>query len=107
MTHPAQDAAAPRPATQSSAQASAQPTIDLRHVCCGLVPAILDELKRFEGDQLDVLVRAGIEPEIISGFGAGGDWAFQFLPSFGHGLARFTRRPADPAKRVRLDTLDY
>ncbi|MDR3641182.1 MAG: hypothetical protein P4L39_07650 [Humidesulfovibrio sp.] len=84
-----------------------QPTIDLRHVCCGLVPAILDELKRFQGDQVDVLIRAGIEPEIISGFGTGGDWAFQFLPSFGYGLARFTRRPPDPAKRVRLDTLDY
>jgi hypothetical protein len=76
-------------------------------VCCGLVPAILDELKRFEGEQVDVLIRAGIEPEIISGFGSGGEWGFQFLPSFGHGLARFTRRPADPARRVRLDTLDY
>jgi len=86
---------------------AARATIDLRHVCCGLVPAILDELKRFPGDEVDVLIRAGIEPEIISGFGAGGDWAFQFMPSFGHGLARFTRRPPDPAKRVRLDTLDY
>jgi len=85
----------------------ARATIDLRHVCCGLVPAILDELKRFRGDEVDVLIRAGIEPEIISGFGTGGDWAFQFLPSFGHGLARFTRRPPDPAKRVRLDVLDY
>jgi hypothetical protein len=87
--------------------ASAPPTIDLRHVCCGLVPAILDELSRFEGDQVDVLVRAGIEPEIISGFGTGGDWRFQFLPSFGHGMARFSRRPADPKQRVVLDLLDY
>lgn len=82
-------------------------TIDLRHVTCGLVPAILDALKGFRGDQVDILVRAGIEPEIISGFGTGGDWGFQFQASFGHGCARFTRRPKDPAKRVRLDTLDY
>jgi hypothetical protein len=90
-----------------TAQPAAVPTIDLRHVYCGLVPAILDELKRFTGDQVDVLIRAGIEPEIISGFGTGGEWAFQFQPSFGHAQARFTRRPPDPAKRVRLDLLDY
>jgi len=83
------------------------PVIDLRHVCCGLVPAILDELRRFEGDEVEVLIRAGIEPEIISGFGTGGDWAFQFLPSFGHGRAHFTRRPVESIRRARLDTLDY
>lgn len=82
-------------------------TIDLRHVTCGLVPAILHELATLEGDEADVLVRAGIETEIINGFGTGGDWLFRFLPSFGHGHARFTRRPPDPARRVRLDTLDY
>ncbi|MBI5519192.1 MAG: hypothetical protein HY916_03925 [Desulfovibrio sp.] len=82
-------------------------TFDLRHVTCGLVPAILDALAGLEGDEADVLVRAGIETEIINGFGTGGDWNFRFLPSFGHGLARFSRRPPDPAKRVRLDLLDY
>ena len=82
-------------------------TFDLRHVTCGLVPAILDALKDLEGDEADVLVRAGIETEIINGFGTGGDWNFRFLPSFGHGHARFSRRPADAAKRVRLDLLDY
>jgi len=82
-------------------------TVDLRHVVCGLVPAILDALKSVTGEQADVLVRAGIETEIINGFGTGGDWAFQFLPSFGHGLARFTRRPPERLKRLRLDTLDY
>lgn len=86
---------------------SAPQTLDLRHVCCGLVPAILDELKRTPFDEVDILVRAGIEPEIVSGFGTGGEWGFQFLVSFGHGLARFTRRPEDPLKRLRLDTLDY
>ncbi len=82
-------------------------TFDLRHVTCGLVPAILDALKNLQGDQADVLVRAGIETEIINGFGTGGDWCFTFLPSFGHGMARFTRRPPDLKKRVRLDVLDY
>ena len=94
-------------ATDKTAADAAPVTIDLRHVCCGLVPAILDALKRFKGEQVDVLVRAGIEPEIISGFGSGGDWGFQFLPSFGHGLARFTRRKDDARLTVRLDALDY
>ena len=92
---------------QASDMQTAVQTIDLRHVTCGLVPAILDALKAVRGGQADVLVRAGIETEIINGFGTGGDWAFQFLPSFGHGLARFTRLPADRLKRLRLDTLDY
>lgn len=96
----------PTPRT-STEQASDVATIDLRHVTCGLVPAILEALKAVPGEQADVLVRAGIETEIINGFGTGGDWAFQFLPSFGHGLARFTRRPDDRLKRLRLDTLDY
>ena len=82
-------------------------TIDLRHVTCGLVPAILDVLKNLQGDEVDIMVRAGIETEIINGFGTGGDWGFQFQPSFGHGLARFIRRPPDPRKRARLDLLDY
>jgi hypothetical protein len=82
-------------------------TIDLRHVVCGLVPAIIDALKTVPGEQADVLVRAGIETEIINGFGTGGDWSFQFLPSFGHGTARFTRMADDHLKRARLDLLDY
>ncbi|MGE4264088.1 MAG: hypothetical protein AB7E46_06420 [Desulfovibrio sp.] len=95
------------PPQPGAVQAGEVATIDLRHVTCGLVPVILDALKAVQGEQADVLVRAGIETEIINGFGTGGDWAFQFLPSFGHGLARFTRRPSDRLKRLRLDTLDY
>jgi hypothetical protein len=91
----------------SDAPQPAPVTIDLRHVTCGLVPAILDALSRIEGEQADVLVRAGIETEIINGFGTGGDWAFQFQPSFGHGLARFTRRVSGRRAAVRLDILDY
>jgi hypothetical protein len=82
-------------------------SIDLRHVTCGLVPAILDALSRIKGDEAEVLVRAGIETEIINGFGTGGDWSFQFKPSFGHGLARFTRKKNDRRYAPRLDTLDY
>lgn len=81
--------------------------IDLRHVVCGLVPAILEALRGIPGDEAEVLVRAGIETEIINGFGTGGDWNFQLLPSFGHGRALFSRRPAEQAKRARLDLLDY
>lgn len=92
---------------KSAAAMATIPTIDLRHVYCGLVPAILDELSRFKGEVVDVLIRAGIEPEIISGFGTGGDWDFLFLPAFGHGRARFTRRPREAVRRARLDILDY
>ncbi len=82
--------------------------IDLREVCCGLVPAILDHLAACTADEVDVLVRAGIEPEVVSGFGAGGAWDLVFLPSFGHGLARFTRRKAGDAAYVpNLNLLDY
>jgi hypothetical protein len=93
--------------------ADAPETIDLRHVTCGLVPAILDALSRVAGDRADVLVRAGIETEIINGFGVGGgygagdDWSFQLLPSFGCGLARFTRKKTDRRYVPRLDILDY
>lgn len=87
--------------------ADAAVTIDLRHVTCGLVPAILDALSCLDGDQADVLVRAGIETEIINGFGTGGAWDFQLLPSFGHGRARFTRKKTDRRYAPRLDTLDY
>ncbi len=87
--------------------AAQRPVIDLREVCCGLVPAILAELANIQADEVDVLVRAGIEPEIISGFGAGGPWRLTFQASFGHGLARFTRRNADALPKVRLDTLVY
>ena len=85
----------------------ARPTIDLREVCCGLVPAILAALAQVQADEVDVLIRAGMEPEIISGFGSGGQWRLCFQASFGHGLARFTRRRADDRPTVRLDTLDY
>lgn len=91
----------------SPAQPGTRPTIDLREVCCGLVPAILAELARVQADEVDVLVRAGIEPEIISGFGSGGSWRLTFLPSFGHGLARFTRCASGAQAKVRLDTLVY
>ena len=84
-----------------------RPTVDLREVCCGLVPAILSELAQVQADEVDVLIRAGMEAEIISGFGSGGQWRLCFQASFGHGLARFTRRTADERPKVRLDTLDY
>ncbi len=84
-----------------------RPVVDLREVCCGLVPAILAELSRIQADEVDVLVRAGIEPEIISGFGSGGEWQLTFQASFGHGRARFTRRKTGPQPAFRLDTLVY
>lgn len=83
-------------------------TIDLREVCCGLVPAILNQLAASDADVVEVLVRAGIETEVVSGFGSGGAWDLVFLPSFGHAVARFTRRDAGgPAYTPALTLLDY
>ena len=84
-----------------------RPVVDLREVCCGLVPAILNALGKVQADEVDVLIRAGMETEIISGFGAGGQWQLCFQASFGHALARFTRRTAHAQHKVRLDTLVY
>ncbi|MBU1041066.1 MAG: hypothetical protein KKF77_08215 [Proteobacteria bacterium] len=97
----------PRQDAQDTSRTPERPIIDLREVCCGLVPAILNELAAVQDDEVDVLLRAGMETEIISGFGSGGQWQLCFQPSFGHGLARFTRRKANADIKVRLDTLDY
>ncbi len=89
-------------------QKDQRPVIDLREVCCGLVPAILDQLTACIADEVDVLVRAGIETEVINGFGSGGAWTVAFLPSFGHAVARFTRRGAtDGGYKPSLTLLDY
>ena len=78
-----------------------RPVIDLREVCCGLVAAITE-------DEVDVLVRAGIETEVVNGFGSGGAWDLAFQASFGHGVARFTRRKAtDCGYKPSLTLLDY
>ena len=80
---------------------------DLREVCCGLVPEILDNLAQAQADVVEVLVRPGIEPEVVSGFGSGGAWDLTFVPSLGHGLARFVRRKNQPTYTPTLDLLDY
>lgn len=81
--------------------------IDLRHVTCGLVPAIVDALSRVAGDRAEILIRPGIETEIINGFGSGGAWDFRFLPGAGCGVARFTRRAGGRRYAPSLDTLVY
>jgi hypothetical protein len=92
---------------QDDRPAADRPVIDLREVCCGLVPAILAELAKVQAGEVDVQIRAGMETEIISGFGAGGTWRLTFQASFGFGLARFTRQRTDAQPKVRLDTLAY
>lgn len=101
------NAAAANAASAGRPVSDLRPVIDLQEVCCGLVPAILGELARAQADEVDVLIRAGMETEIISGFGSGGQWQLCFQPSFGHGLARFTRRKAHEGPKFRLDTLVY
>lgn len=92
----------------TATQKDQRPVIDLREVCCGLVPAILDQLSACAADEVDVLVRAGIETEVVNGFGSGGPWNLTFLPSFGHAVARFTRKTiADSGYKPTLTLLDY
>lgn len=95
-------------ATTPPAPKFQRPVIDLREVCCGLVPAILDRLAACVEDEVDVMVRAGIEAEVVNGFGSGGPWDLTFLPSFGHAVARFTRRKAaEDGYKPSLGLLDY
>ncbi|MCM0756861.1 hypothetical protein M7784_16625 [Desulfovibrio aminophilus] len=80
--------------------------IDLSHVSCGLVPAMVAQLAETKEDELVFRIRAGIKAEIISGFGSGGVWDFSFRHGVGHDEVRFRRKhPAgtDP----RLSLLDY
>lgn len=92
----------------NSEKTSERHVIDLREVCCGLVPAILDQLAACVADEVDVMVRAGIETEVINGFGSGGAWSVAFQPSFGHAVARFTRRGAvQDGYKPSLTLLDY
>ncbi len=71
---------------------------DLSGVSCGLVPAIRRLLEASEGQGVDVLVRRGMETELINAFGCGGAWTFTLTPGLCADLARFTPAPpqADP-----------
>ncbi|MES9997655.1 hypothetical protein [Desulfovibrio aminophilus] len=80
--------------------------IDLSHVSCGLVPAMVAHLAETGEEELVFRIRAGIKAEIISGFGSGGAWDFSFRHGVGHDEVRFRRRHptgSDP----RLTLLDY
>lgn len=79
--------------------------IDLSHVACGLVPALVERLKTSTEDQVVFRIRAGMNTEILSGFGSGGDWDLVFRHGVGQDEVTFTRRAGGGDARLRL--LDY
>lgn len=73
--------------------------IDLKHVTCGLVPAILTELaKHEEEDEVHVLVRQGIQDELWNSFGSGGQWEIDIREDLFHDRIIF--------RRIREQSLD-
>jgi len=81
--------------------------LDLRHISCGLVPAMLAHLARTESVEVDILVRPGIETEIVNGFGTSSDWELTFKPSIGQAVAHFVRQRPKQGFVPRLDLVDY
>ncbi|WP_027177909.1 hypothetical protein [Maridesulfovibrio bastinii] len=79
--------------------------VDLKHITCGLVPAIVDNLKAYSGDVIDFKIRSGIRQTIISGFGTGGQWKMEFITSLEYDTLRLTR--VKNKKKVELDIVSY
>ena len=80
---------------------SNSPVHDLSGVCCGLVPAIRRLLEASGGQGVDILVRRGMETELVNAFGCGGNWVFTLTPGLSADLARFVPAPA-PADPLNL-----
>lgn len=80
-------------------------TIDLKHVTCGLVPAILSELELRDEDEVHVLVRQGIRDELWGSFGSGGKWVIEFKDGLFHDEIIFRRKEGtelDPLKLMEF-----
>ncbi len=79
--------------------------IDLKHVTCGLVPAIMTELGRRDEDEVHVLVRQGIQDELWNSFGSGGDWEIEIQEDLFHDriiFRRIEKKSLDP-----LNLMDF
>lgn len=72
--------------------------IDLKHVTCGLVPAIMAEISKRDEDEVHVLVRPGIQSELWNSFGSGGDWEIEIQEDLFHDRIIF--------RRIKQQTLD-
>lgn len=79
--------------------------VDLKHITCGLVPAIVENLKAYSGDVIDFHIRDGIRQTIISGFGAGGDWDIEFITGLGYDTLRMTRKMKKD--KIELNIVSY
>lgn len=75
--------------------------IDLKHVTCGLVPAIVAELDQRTEDEVRVFVRQGIRDELWNSFGSGGEWEIEMKDGMFHDEIVFRR-----VKSKELDPLN-
>ncbi len=81
-------------------------THDLKHISCGLVPAMNSILQR-SGEQVVMFhIKQGIRLEIISSFGTDAHWELQYENHIGMDIARFTRRKAGSSKK-ELNIIEY
>lgn len=76
------------------------PVFDLREVTCGLVPAMLDCLRKADSEQVRIQVRQGIRTELWNSFGSGGDWDIVIEDDLFCDVVIFTRN-----KQRNLDPL--
>ena len=65
--------------------------LDVHEICCGLVPAMAAHLARSSARVVEFVVRAGMRPELLSGFGSNPEWRLEFETGIGTDVARFTR----------------
>lgn len=79
--------------------------VDLKHVTCGLVPAIVDHLSAYSGDVIDFQIRSGIRHTIVSGFGTGGKWEMEFKTALDHDILRMIRK--EKKKKTELNIVSY
>lgn len=73
--------------------------LDVREVCCGLVPALADHLAHSSARVVEFEVRPGMRPELLSSLGTASEWSLEFETGIGYDVARFTRtqRTAPPS----------
>lgn len=66
--------------------------IDVREVCCGLMPALARHLATSSAQIVEFKVRPGIRAEMLSSLGTSQDWSLEFEAGADYDVARFTRR---------------
>ncbi|MDK2957400.1 MAG: hypothetical protein PWQ57_2898 [Desulfovibrionales bacterium] len=65
---------------------------DLKSMVCGLMPEIGRLLREARTNEVRMRLHKGVERELASVFGAGGDWDYEVFPETDCDLAVFRRR---------------